>query len=83
MRVDDESRGRRPPGFAEAQLAERMARGLIGMDEADAVSAVEEAGLAVRIAQRDGTRLMLTADLRPNRINLAIQNGRVSAAEMG
>jgi hypothetical protein len=81
--VDDERRGRRGPGFAEAaQPAEQVATRLIGMDEADAVSTIEEAGLAVRIAQRDGARSALRSDKRPSRINLTIKSGKVSAAEV-
>ena len=65
------------------QRSESVAARLIGLDEAGAKSVVEEAGMLVRVERRDGRRLTLRMDLRPNRINLSVEKGTVVATRVG
>jgi hypothetical protein len=82
--VDEEADRRLPTAVADAvQRAEALAPTLIGVGEADAISAVESAGLTFRVRRRDDTSFPLTLDFRPSRINLTIEHGTVSAIELG
>jgi hypothetical protein len=66
----------------EARTRE-VAATLIGLDEATANTAAEEAGMMTRVMSRDGRRLSRRADRRFNRINLSIEKGTVVATSVG
>jgi len=62
---------------------ERVAETLIGLRESEAKSTAEAAGITVRIGRRDAKSFMLHRDLRPSRITLSIDGGRVTAVQVG
>lgn len=67
-----------------AQAAtEAFAPHLVGLSEADATTAANSLGFAVRVASVDGKANMLTTDFRSNRIELTIANGLVVKTEVG
>lgn len=54
---------------------------LIDMDEEAACALLVNVDvLPVRVVKRDGVPLTVTADYRPNRVNLEITDGKVSRA---
>jgi hypothetical protein len=71
--VDETIRGR----------TERLAKTLIGLNEAEATATAEASGITVRIARREGERFMLHKDLRPSRVSLIIDGGKVTAVQVG
>lgn len=66
--------------LAETQ---KFADGLVGQKTAAATKAAEDAGYTVRIVEVDGVPRAVTADLRPDRINLTIEDGVVTKATAG
>ena len=56
---------------------------VVGLTEAEATVALEEAGFTVRVAERDGEMFMLTRDYRADRVNLVIAGGVVTSIWMG
>lgn len=52
---------------------------LVGLNEEEATAAAEEQGWTLRVARRDDEDLAMTMDLRPNRVNVEITDGQVSA----
>lgn len=52
----------------------------VGLTEAEAGERATASGWTVRIAARDGEQFQLTMDYRPERINLTIEAGTVTAA---
>ena len=71
------------PDLSIAPQTQALADSLPGMSEADAVAAIEAAGLSVRITARDGEDFPITMDYRPDRIDLQIADGRVVTATIG
>lgn len=62
--------------------AATIAPTVLGLDEAGAKATIEGAGCQFRVASRDGTRLPLRRDKRPNRINITTKDGKVIAADV-
>ncbi|MEM7274518.1 MAG: hypothetical protein AAF547_15640 [Actinomycetota bacterium] len=56
---------------------------VVGLSEEEAIALVRSLGRAVRVAERDGEPMALTMDYRPERVNLTIVNGIVTAARSG
>lgn len=56
---------------------------LLNKTEAEAVALAEAAGRTVRVIERDGNALVVTADLRPNRLNLVVVDGIVNSYRLG
>jgi len=56
---------------------------LIGFTEEEAMTELNKSGLIVRIRRRDTQSFMLTMDFRRDRVNLEIDNGRVTKALIG
>jgi hypothetical protein len=54
-----------------------------GLAEEEAKSQIRDRGLVVRVERRDGEFLPGTMDYRDDRINLFIENGTVTHAEIG
>lgn len=65
--------------LAEPPTDEEIAS-FVGLTEAEAGERAAAAGWSVRIAARDGEQFQLTMDYRPDRINLSIEAGTVTAA---
>ncbi len=56
---------------------------LIGLDETEAIAKIKIAGLEARVTRKDAERFMGTTDRRIDRINLEIDNGKVTNAHRG
>lgn len=56
---------------------------LVGLTEAEAGAKLKEQGSSYRISSRDGEYYIVTMDLRMDRYNLHIENGKVISFEMG
>lgn len=52
---------------------------LVGLGEDEALKVAAEQGWDVRVAERDGVALELTADYSPQRVNVAVADGVVTA----
>ena len=52
---------------------------LVGLDEAAAGALAAEHGGAVRAIERDGQPLPMTMDFRPDRANVVVAGGRITA----
>ena len=57
------------------------ARRLLGREVADAERLAKAADCTVRVVARDGERLAVTEELRPNRINVTVRRGYVTALQ--
>jgi hypothetical protein len=55
----------------------------VGLSEGEATGLLEEAGFAVRVAERDGEPFMLTRDYRGDRVNLVVSGGVVTSVWVG
>jgi len=51
---------------------------LVGLAEDEAAKVAEGNGWTVRVAERDGEKLMVTTDWQPNRVNVAVRSGRIT-----
>lgn len=60
-----------------------LLRDLVGMSEADALTAIEAAGGSSRVIERDGESFPVTMDFRTDRVNLTIVDGTVTRADLG
>ena len=61
-----------PSEPVDAPTVEAAAELLVGLPEADAEAAARDAGWEFRVSRRDGEDLAVTADLRPNRVNVEV-----------
>jgi hypothetical protein len=52
---------------------------LVGLTEDQATAAAEACGWILRVVHRDGEDLPVTLDLRPNRVNVEVTDGEVTA----
>lgn len=59
------------------------AREAIGHTEEEVTTAVLEGGGEVRVTKRDGVNKICTRDFHPNRANLKIEKGIVTAIDFG
>jgi hypothetical protein len=62
---------------------EVVAPDVVGLSEGEATGLLEEAGFAVRVAERDGEPFMLTRDYRGDRVNLVVSGGVVTSVWVG
>jgi hypothetical protein len=82
--VFDEELQRPEERFAEsARRTRTVATRLVGLDVETAAAAAAERGCDFRVVRRDRVVLPVTMDLRSNRINATVVNGRVTAVEIG
>jgi hypothetical protein len=63
--------------------SEAFAETLVGLTENDAIAAIVAEGLVARVVARDGEYFMVTEDYSVSRINLEIENDRVTRATVG
>ena len=56
---------------------------LVGKMEDEAIALIKAKGLKCRITRRDDKYFRCTRDYRRDRINLAINNGKVASAHIG
>ena len=62
---------------------QKFADTLVGMETAEAKKAAEEAGYTLRVIEVDGVPKAATADLRVDRINVVVEDGKVTQATAG
>jgi hypothetical protein len=62
---------------------EAVTRQFVGLTEAQAATEAAARGWAFRVAERDGEQFQLTQDYNAERLNVAVQGGRVTRAWMG
>lgn len=67
----------------EAAATQAFADTLVGMTAQEAQDAVEAKGLTYRVLSEDGQENAVTADYRPDRINVEIEDGTVTKATVG
>ena len=82
----DEHEHHRQMKARRAELArptEEVAASLVGVDADAARRIASERGCVFRISVRDGIGEVLTAEWRSDRINAAIEQGRVISTEVG
>lgn len=56
---------------------------LIGLSKDEAIAKLKKAKLPYRMRREDGNSFIGTADLRPERFNLYVENGIVTEVKMG
>lgn len=56
---------------------------VVGMSKDEALAELKRRGLSARITREEGKSFMCTADVRFNRMNLTIEGGKVTRAEIG
>ena len=69
-----------------SQIAQAVAKEVIGMSESDAIQTIESAKgekLTARVVRRDEESYVVTMDYRLDRINLEFDDGRVTKATIG
>lgn len=66
-----------------ANLDNLNLRMLIGMREDDAQRLIHACGGIMRVTRRDKNDVVVTRDLRRDRINVHVENGRVTKASIG
>lgn len=64
------------------RAATGLAATLIGVNEASARGRIQRFGYLVRVVPRDGEDFAIRADRHSNRINLAVEGGVVTSAEV-
>jgi heat shock protein HslJ len=67
----------------EMATTQTFAETLVGMETAAAQKATEDAGYAFRVVEEDGVPLAVTSDLRVDRVNVVVVNGKVTSATAG
>lgn len=73
----------RDPMTDALQSTQEFADTLVGMSTAQAKKAAEKAGYTFRVVEVDGVPKAATADLRVDRINVAVEDGEVTSATAG
>lgn len=71
-----------PADLGVTQETTDLANSLIGMTEDAAVAKVQATGRTIRIARRDKETFALTMDYRPDRINIQVDNGKVTSVDI-
>ena len=64
-------------------LSQEEAVKLVGLTEDEAAKVADANGWVLRVSSRDGKDLQLTMDFVPNRVNLAIVDGKVTGVSVG
>lgn len=68
---------------SKARNAKILCGMLVGMTEDDANDVIASGKMTARVVMRDGAPYVVTRDFKADRINLRIQNGNVTEAEVG
>jgi hypothetical protein len=67
------------PECAEEPTPDAAADLVVGLSEEDAAIAAEACGWILRVVRIDGEDQPVTLDLRPNRVNVEVTDGEVTA----
>jgi hypothetical protein len=65
------------------EATQTFPKNLVGLTEDEAKAKITDLGMKVRIRNRDGETFMGTCDYRRDRVNLSIDNGKVTNATIG
>lgn len=65
------------------KTSEESAKAYIGRSAEEVQKEFEEKNQIVRIASQDGQAMALTADYRPDRLNIAVEKGVITDAYFG
>ena len=68
-----------PADCADEPTEESADELLVGLSEDEATDAAEACGWILRVVRRDGEDLPATLDLRPDRVNVEVTDGEVTA----
>ncbi len=68
---------------SQPKLDPAMPESYIGLPEKDAASMAEKAGVGWRVIEVDGQPRPATKDYRPDRLNFALEKGKVIRATRG
>ena len=71
------------PATDEEAATQAFAATIVGMTAQEAQDAVEAEGLTYRVLSEDGKDNAVTADYRPDRINVEIEDGTITTATVG
>ena len=72
-----------PAARSLMDIINRLLQGLVGMDLTQATHLCQVSGFDSRVTREDSTHFMLTHDLRFDRVNLEVDNGIVTKADLG
>ena len=67
------------PSDCPPEPTQESAADLVGLTEGDTTEAAEACGWILRVVRRDGEDLPATRDFRPNRVNVEVTDGEVTA----
>jgi hypothetical protein len=73
----------RPAGEPDDAARRAVQAAVAGCSESDIEGRARAAGWTIRVTSRDGEDFMGTMDFRPDRLNLRIEKGTVTAADIG
>ena len=65
------------------KIAADVSGRIVGMGIAEARLEAENAGIVLRITNRDGSPLIITRDMRPDRVNVRLDNNIVTTVDIG
>ncbi len=88
MRVDEEfsrwlaERDPEADWTTAAEVAERLAPELVGSSVAAETERARAAGVILRVVRGEGAPGVITRDRRPNRVNVAVEDGTILSAEV-
>ena len=74
---------KKPSKSTSKRVGTQLIKRLIGMDEKAAEGLVVANGMIFRVVYADGESFIVTADFRPDRINVWLSGGIVTSANMG
>jgi hypothetical protein len=69
-----------PSARGEVVMNKAAVKALIGLAVVEAQRKVEAAGMTLRVYQEDGVSFPCTMEFDPNRINVAVEAGRIVSA---
>ena len=62
-------------------MGEPIVNSTLGMKESDAIELLLKENKILRVINRDGKSLMVSADTKPNRVNVWVKDGVISRLE--
>jgi hypothetical protein len=64
-------------------IINRLLQGVVGMDLTQAINLCKLSGFDSRVTREDSTHFVGTCDFRLDRVNLEVDNGIVTKADLG
>jgi len=66
-----------------SQNSELILKGIMGLDEEAALAFIKRYGMISRVTRRDENWVVCTRDFRRERVNIELDDGLVTRAEVG